>query len=147
MYLGCFFVFMWLNGHPLKTPYDPVRGVQEPGAYLSASTERVMMPVRFFTEAFGGWAAWDNRDQKAWLFLRGTLVQIRPGQETAIVGAGYFQRIDQAPVLFQGRLYVPVRFLAEAYGAEVKWDHANRGARIQLLGALCTNKTYCGEVR
>lgn len=137
---------MWLNGHPLNTPYDPVRGVQEPGAYVSASTGRVMMPVRFFTAAFGGGVNWTDFDQRAWLFLKNKVVQVWVESDTALVDARVIT-LDQPPVLFQGRVFVPVRFLLETYGATVHWDHSNRSARIELDGARCVHPVYCGEAR
>lgn len=141
-------VTVWLNGRPLKTPFDPIRGVQEPGAYVTASTGRVMMPVRFFTEAFGGDVDWSHEQRRARLFMRdrGKVLQIWAGKRQALVNISPAS-LDQAPVIFQDRLFVPVRFLGEGFGAEVKWDHANRSVRVELSGAACSNKTYCGEVR
>lgn len=139
-------VTVWLNGRPLVAPYDPVRQVQEPGAYLSASTGRVMMPVRFFTAAFGGAVDWSDESRRARLFLGGKLLQIWLESEYAMINA-YIARLDQPPVLFQGRLFVPVRFLMEGFGAQVDWDHGNRSARVTLPGAACKHPVYCGEVR
>lgn len=141
-------VTVWLNGHPLLTPYDPVRRVQEPGAYLAASTGRVMMPVRFFTEAFGGQVEWAHEERRARLFMydQGQVIQLWAGREGATVGAR-IEHLDQPPVLFQERMFVPVRFLAEGFGAEVVWDHANRSAQVELKGARCVSPVYCGEVR
>lgn len=141
-------VTVWLNGKPLKTPYDPIRGVQEPGAYLAASTGRVMMPIRFFTEAFGGQADWNQQEKRARLVMidRSKVLMVWPGQTQASVNLDVV-KLDQTPVVFQERLFVPVRFLAEGFGAEVKWDHANRSARITMAGASCANPVYCGEVR
>lgn len=141
-------VTVWLNGHPLHTPYDPVRGVQEPGAYLSASTGRVMMPVRFFTEAFGGEVDWSHANRRARLTMwdRSTSINLWLDKEQATVN-GRIENLDQYPALFQERMFVPVRFLAEGFGAAVEWDHANRSVRVELPGARCSNRTYCGEVR
>lgn len=139
-------VTVWLNGQPLVAPYDPVRQVQEPSAYLSASTGRVMMPVRFFTAAFGGEVDWSHSARRAKLALGGQLLQIWVESDYAMINA-YVARLDQPPVLFQGRLFVPVRFLMEGFGAQVEWDHGNRSARVTLAGATCGHPVYCGEVR
>lgn len=141
-------VTVWLNGRPLQTPYDPIRGVMEPMPYLAASTGRVMMPVRFFTEAFGGTVGWSQEEQRASLKLPGRTktIQLWLEQDQALVGALPVD-IDQPPVLFLDRMFVPVRFLMEGFGGEVQWDHMNRSARLEMPGLQCNNPIYCGELR
>jgi|GEM_PF-3280812 len=141
-------VTVWLNGHPLVTPYDPIRGLQEPGPYLAKSTGRVMMPVRFFTEAFGGKVEWDQAQFRATLRMdgRGKSVQLWLNKKEAQVGATK-ANLDQKPVLFLDRMFVPVRFLGEGFGAQVTWDNANSSVRVELSGARCASTVYCGEVR
>lgn len=139
-------VTVWLNGRLLKTPYDPVRGVQEPGPYLAASTGRVMMPVRFFTEAFGGQVEWSQPELRAQLRMpgRSQLMNLWLTQNQGMVGLKTVA-IDQKPVLFLDRMFVPVRFLTEGFGGEVTWDHANRSARVEMNGVTCVSAVYCGK--
>ncbi len=141
-------VTVWLNGRPLVTPYDPIRGVQEPGAYVAASTGRVMMPVRFFTEAFGGEVDWHHGYRRARLTMRdrNTVIQLWIGKENGLVNARVVP-LDQRPVIFLDRMFVPVRFLIEGFGAEIDWNQGQRSARIQMDGAACVSEVYCGEVR
>lgn len=141
-------VTVYLNGRALKTPYDPIRGVQEPGAYLAASTGRVMMPVRFFTEAFGGEVDWSQAQRKARLQLPtgSKLIQLWLDEDKGLVGLKSLP-LDQKPVLFLDRMFVPVRFLTEGFGGQVEWNHSNRSAHIQLNGLQCSSSVYCGEVR
>jgi hypothetical protein len=135
-----------LNGKLLKTPYDPVRGVQEPGAYVAASTGRVMMPVRFFTEAFGGEVNWYQSEQRIQLLLRGRsqVINLWLGKQQAMVGLKAVP-LDQKPVLFLDRAFVPVRFLVEQGGGQVTWEHSNRSAKVEMTGLACTNPVYCGK--
>lgn len=139
-------VTVFLNGRLLKTPYDPVRGVQEPGPYLAASTGRVMMPVRFFTEAFGGQVEWNQPDLRAQLQMpgRSQAITLWLTQNQGMVGFRSFD-LDQKPVLFLDRMFIPVRFLTEGFSGEVTWDHGNRSARVQLSGVSCDNAVYCGK--
>lgn len=139
-------VTVWLNGRPLKTPYDPGRGLQEPGAWISASTGRVMMPVRFFTAAFGGTVEWSNPERRARLLLKNRVLSLWIGEPTATVNT-HMVALDQPPVVFQDRMFLPVRFLMEAFGATVTWDHANRSAEVEMEGAACVHPVYCGEAR
>lgn len=139
-------VTVWLNGKPLKTPYDPLRGIQEPGAYLNNQSNRVMMPVRFFTAAFGGDVAWDPAQRQATLVLKGKTVKLFPNAGAAIVGDKVVV-LEQPSVLFLDRIFVPVRFLMETFGATVEWDQFNKSVRIQMDGAACVSTIYCGEAR
>ncbi|WP_340021327.1 stalk domain-containing protein [Paenibacillus sp. FSL K6-1096] len=45
---------------------------------------------------------------------------------------------DVAPVIREQRTLVPIRAVAEALGAEVKWDHASKTATITLNGKVLT---------
>lgn len=139
-------VTVWLNGRPLRTPYDPVRGIQEPGAYISRSTGRVMMPVRFFTAAFGGGVEWSDEHGRVRLLLLGNLLQVWVGDRQSFVN-GQIVSMDQPAILFQDRVFVPVRFLLEGFGAKVQWDQFNRSVRVQLDKVACVHTVYCGEAR
>jgi hypothetical protein len=139
-------VTVWLNGRPLKTPYDPIRGVWEPTPYLANSTGRVMMPVRFFTEAFGGQVTWDKEEGRAQLLLQGKSIQLWLDQNAGLVGSKIVP-LDQKPITFLDRMFVPVRFLAENFGGQVEWDHSGRSAKITMQGLKCSNPVYCGELR
>jgi hypothetical protein len=135
-----------LNGRTLHVPYDPFRGIPEPGAYLAASTGRVLMPVRFFTEALGGQVQWWPEYRQVQLTMPGRdwPVTLWLGEDYARQGDTYVP-LDQRPVLFLDRTFVPVRFLVEAFGGEVVWDEASRTVRIELDGLTCDNRIYCGE--
>jgi hypothetical protein len=139
-------VTVWLNSRPLKTPYDPARALVEPGAYLAKSTGRVMMPVRFFTEAFQGRVIWDATRREAVLYLQGKQVIIQADRPEATI-AGRPVPLEQRPVIFQDRLFVPVRFLLESFNGKVNWDQANRSVRVELVDVTCGSPVYCGEVR
>lgn len=47
---------------------------------------------------------------------------------------GVTRKMDVAPFIQDDRTYVPIRFVAEALGANVSWDAANRIAKIVYLG-------------
>ncbi|HLN63563.1 MAG TPA: copper amine oxidase N-terminal domain-containing protein [Symbiobacteriaceae bacterium] len=141
-------VTVTLNGRTLLAPFDPLRGMKEPGPYLTASTGRVLMPVRFFTEALGGQVEWWNDARRVRLTLpnRPRPIILWLDEDQALVGARQVD-VDQRPVLFQDRTFVPVRFLVESFGGTVQWDQATRTARIELDGLACQSSTLCGEMR
>ncbi|HOJ16333.1 MAG TPA: copper amine oxidase N-terminal domain-containing protein, partial [Caldisericia bacterium] len=38
--------------------------------------------------------------------------------------------LDAPPVIKNGRTFVPLRFISEAFGAEVSWDEATRTVTV-----------------
>ena len=60
-------------------------------------------------------------------------VCLKTGSNIAYV-KNYKTEIDAAPIILNNRTYVPVRFLAEGFGAQVKWDDYEKAARI-IYGA------------
>jgi hypothetical protein len=136
-----------LNSHPLIIPYDPVRGLQEPGAYLTGRG-RVLIPVRFFTEGFGGTVDWNGADQSVTMRMPGRdqVLKVWVGRNEATVG-GKPESLDQPAVLFQDRVFVPTRFLAEGFGTAVQWDGPPFRIWIYMDGVTCSSRVYCGEVK
>lgn len=44
---------------------------------------------------------------------------------------------EQAPFLYEGTTYVPLRYIAENLGSEVQWDEANQTVIIDSKQAVC----------
>ncbi|HWI60359.1 MAG TPA: stalk domain-containing protein [Symbiobacteriaceae bacterium] len=85
---------------------------------------RAMVPVRLIGEAMGASVTWNPQYQEV-MYIKGTLtVALRVGDSLVRVeGAGRSERIfvEPAPMIIEGRTYVPVRVVAEALGATVRW--------------------------
>lgn len=102
---------------------------------------RTQIPARFIGEALGADVEWNAAEQKATFtkeFVKGiTIVEFYIGSADYYVTSGSEDTetltMDTAAVIMNNRTYVPVRFLAEALGAEVRWDQWNRVAYINLL--------------
>lgn len=136
-------VFLFINGQPLRTPAGGER--TEPDAYIVASTGRTVMPIRFFTEAIGGLVDWHEPQRKVTLAYRGRQVELWIDRREARVD-GRSVPLDQPPFIYMGRTMLPTRFLMEAFGAQVAWDPANSAVWVELPGARCVNPTYCGQL-
>ncbi|WP_245237686.1 copper amine oxidase N-terminal domain-containing protein [Paenibacillus ihuae] len=84
----------------------------------------IFIPLRYLGEAIGVDVTWDNTKKTLW---------IKDGANTAVFWAGqsYMELNGQrknigAPVfLDSGRVQVPVRFIAELLGWDVKWTQSN----------------------
>lgn len=85
---------------------------------------RMYVPVRYFAHALGVETedlVWAGESGAVTLWLEGTVIQLKVGSRRVYVN-GEPKELDFAPVLKDGRIYFPVRFLAEAFGYEVRWD-------------------------
>jgi spore germination protein len=95
--------------------------------------DRTMVPVRFIVEdpALQGQVYWDQSQQKVALDCRGHYIELFIGSPQAKVdGATY--TFDVPPYIYQGRTFVPLRFLAERLGARVEWNASQRLVDIRF---------------
>jgi hypothetical protein len=134
-----------INGVKMTIPFDPRATRAEPPPFLVKSTGRVLVPIRFFTQAIGGQVTWDPAGVVT-LGLGDLTVVLRIGETTARVGDREVA-LDQPALIHQGRTFVPLRFVMEAFGAQVGWDSFHSVAHITLTGPLCQNPVYCGGKR
>ena len=49
---------------------------------------------------------------------------------TTLTVNGQTQTMDQAPVIRDGRTYLPARYVAEAFGDNVSWDAASQTVTV-----------------
>lgn len=94
---------------------------------------RTLVPLRFISEAFGAKVEWNS------VFR---LVSIKMGEKEIIVqiGTPYASingkkvLLDSPPLIVKDRTMVPLRFIAEALGAEVTWDETTKSITIIYPG-------------
>jgi hypothetical protein len=85
---------------------------------------RTFVPIRFVAETYGILTTWDNETKTAMLERGTTTVHLVAGSKTMIIiekGVESSVEMDVAPMIKDGRTFLPVRFVAEAFGLEVKW--------------------------
>lgn len=90
-----------------------------PAKVVSGST---LVPLRFISEAFGSKVDWDSKNQTAIIRLVDLTVKVPIGKKTA-----YVNDIEvplQVPAqVTDGNTYVPLRFIGEILGSEIKWNN------------------------
>lgn len=87
---------------------------------------RVLVPLRLVGENLGLEVNWDGGREMVTLNRPGLPeVKLVVGEKAAAIG-GRAVSLEVAPVIRQGRVYVPLRFVTEAMGAEVNWSEAER---------------------
>jgi len=97
--------------------------------FIDPKTNRTLVPVRFISEAFGADVQWDGSLKVVTITLNGKVIRLQVGNTQAIVG-GTFVSLDQPPVIVNKRTFVPIRFIAEAFGADVQWDETTKTVTI-----------------
>ena len=86
---------------------------------------RTMLPMRFIGESFGATISWNAEQRKVSYTLDNIVIELVIGNINASVKKGEKteqHKLDVAPEIVNGRTFVPVRFVSEQLGAEIKWD-------------------------
>lgn len=93
------------------------------------SNGRTLVPFRLVLERFGCSVQWAQQTGTASAYKNATLVEVPVGSATIRIN-GTAQSTDTAAVIRDGRVYLPIRPVAEAFGAAVSWDAANQAVVI-----------------
>ena len=109
-----------VNGTPVSSDVAPI-----------IINERTMIPARAVFEQLGGTVSWNQAAQQVTIKLNGHTVVLTILNLNATVD-GAVKTMDAVPRVYQGRTLIPIRFVAEAFGAAVGWDSATRTATINL---------------
>ncbi|MGI6711830.1 MAG: stalk domain-containing protein [Bacillota bacterium] len=91
---------------------------------------RCIVPLRV-VEAMGGEVSWDQKQQKATVSWPGNITIIKAGASSALVNNQYIP-VDVEARLRSGCMLVPLRFIAQISGAEVRWDGTTSSISLQL---------------
>jgi hypothetical protein len=89
------------------------------------SNGRIFVPVRYLAEAMGTQASWDAATRTVTLTKGGTTIGMTIGSATLTVN-GITSWSDVAPMIRDGRSFLPGRWVAEAFGCTVSWDEATQ---------------------
>lgn len=99
-------------------------------AYLDKTNNRVMVPVRYITENLGANINfYQRKDTNTSGILIGAidvLVELDINSTKAKVNNGGNENIvnlDSPAILYDGRTYVPIRFISETLGLNVDWKN------------------------
>lgn len=82
-------------------------------------------------QVLGVEAAWDKENGQILAIKESTTLMLAVNQRRAVLN-GQSREIDQPPLLLDGQLMVPLRFVSEAFGAAVRWDGKDQSVRITM---------------
>ncbi len=115
-------VNIYINNNLQNIPEDMGR------AYLDKNTNRVMVPIRYISENLGAQINFYQRketntsgiligaiDVLVELDINSTKAKLNLGGEDSVVN------LDSPAILYDGRTYVPIRFISETLGFNVDW--------------------------
>ena len=99
-------------------------------AYLDKTNDRVMVPVRYITENLGANINfYQRKDTNTSGILIGAidvLVELDINSTKAKINNGGNEKVvnlDSPAILYDGRTYVPIRFISETLGLSVEWKN------------------------
>ena len=87
--------------------------------------DRTLVPIRIVTETLGGKVDWNGVTKEVTLHLDGKEIKMTVGKT--------LEKYGVAPVIIDGRTFVPVRFVADELGATVAWDNATKTVTITKI--------------
>ena len=111
-------ISVYVNGEKLEFDVEPV-----------LLNDRTMVPMRKIFETLGATVSWNGDTETASGVRNGVRVSVSIDNPKAFID-GKATTLDQPPVLLDGRTLVPLRFIAEAYGAQVEWVDVTQTVNI-----------------
>ena len=104
------------------------------GAPPQMQGSRILVPVRGIFEKLGAQLTWNVESQTVTALRGESKVVVTVGKRDAMID-GHVASVGTPPILAEGRVMVPLRFLAQALGAKVEWMGADRTVVIQTKKA------------
>lgn len=91
--------------------------------------DRTMLPIRFIAEALGAKVDWIEESQTVKITAENIDISLVIGEDFAIVNGEKID-LDSPSFIENDRTYLPIRFVSEKLGADVKWDDATQTVNI-----------------
>jgi photosystem II stability/assembly factor-like uncharacterized protein len=82
---------------------------------------RILVPVRYLADALGAQTSWDSQTEEITVSRGATTIELRINENNIVIN-GNAQEMDVAPVMSDGRTYLPARYVAEALGYTISWN-------------------------
>lgn len=91
--------------------------------------DRTMLPIRFIAEALGAKVDWIEESQTVKITAENIDISLVIGEDFATVNGEKID-LDSPSFIENDRTYLPIRFVSEKLGADVKWDDATQTVNI-----------------
>lgn len=110
----------------------PVPFTSSTGTPVIDENGRTLVPLRATMEAFGCAVSWNEYSKKAYVAEDNFLVTVPIGIPLIDVH-GTPVAIDTEAKIIDGRVYLPIRAVLEAFGASVGWDEKSQSISVLSL--------------
>ncbi|MFW5435619.1 copper amine oxidase N-terminal domain-containing protein [Paenibacillus apiarius] len=97
-----------------KIPFQDARPIMD-------TNSRTLVPLRAVSENLGAKVKWDGKRKKALIQKENTRIEMKVNDSTAYIN-GEAIAFDSQMVMIGTNTFVPLRFVSEAFGTEVKFD-------------------------
>lgn len=87
--------------------------------------DNTIVPIRIIAESLGSKVSWDPKARKVSVNKEGINMQLFIDKKQATV-SGKSYTLETAPTIIEGNTMLPIRFVSENLGVEVKWDEPTR---------------------
>ncbi|MFD0712399.1 copper amine oxidase N-terminal domain-containing protein [Paenibacillus sp. GCM10027626] len=122
---------------PLQISFDQIKVIidgelqsfVQPPVMKSGNT---LVPMRAIFERLGAELKWNNREQSVTAKKDSTTIYLKVGSKQAKVN-GTAVTLQMPAQLINGNTMVPLRFISESLGADVKWDKASQTITITTV--------------
>ncbi len=114
--------YMSING--VKVEVDPGRGTAP-----IVINGRTVVPIRAIVEAMGGKISWDGSTKTVTIEANGNKVAMQINNKAFTVN-GENKELDVAPLVKDGRTFVPLRFAAQNLGCQIEWIKSSKSIVI-----------------
>ena len=104
-----------------KTMFENGKAYEKDAAPVIMN-DRTLVPIRFVTESLGGKVAWNAETKEVTLVIDGKEIKMTIGKT--------IEKYGVAPVIINGRTFVPVRFVADELGATTAWNAETKTVTI-----------------
>lgn len=114
----------------VETTVNGVKKTLDFAPFLKPGVNRTMVPIRFVSESLGASVKWDAVTRRVVVNYEGREIILTINSDIALVD-GKEVKIDCPAEIVGNRTFVPVRFVAEALGATVHYEHETRAITIK----------------
>lgn len=128
-------ISVFVNGQP----------VQFAGSGPRMIGSRVMVPLRGVFEQMGADVGWNEARQEVTAVTGDKNVRLNVGSTDAWVN-NQSMVLDAAPMKWNNRVFVPLRFLGESLGADVRWEPTMAAVYIDTTGTGSANNNNNSNV-
>ncbi|PRO66999.1 CAP-associated domain-containing protein [Alkalicoccus urumqiensis] len=101
---------------------------------------RTLIPFRAVFEELEADVNWNNETKTVTASRGGTTLELTIDSSEALID-GRETTLDTPPVIFASSTFVPLRFVSEAFGADVEWRSDTKEAVVEDEGKIITVRT------